>query len=588
MKFRHLLRKHCLHNRWLGSRLLVNPNFSISIRNIQTSSRLLALRYNEHFKQYQTIGTKQDYHSPIFMQNREEMIQLVETLRDVHSKISLGGDEKARNRHVSRGKLLVRERIDRLLDVEEPFLELSPLAGYELYGSDEQVAAGGIITGLGRVSGKLCMIVANDATVKAGTYYPITVKKHLRAQQIAQDNHIPCIYLVDSGGANLPRQDEVFPDEQHFGRIFFNQANMSAQGIAQLSIVMGSCTAGGAYVPAMSEESIIVRNQGTVFLAGPPLVKASLGEDITAEDLGGGDLHCRVSGVTDHLAENDVHALEIARQLVANLNTTTNNSIMEDVKVYDEPKWPIEEVYGIVGSDLKKSYDSREVIARFVDGSRFDEFKPLYGETLVTGFAHLYGQKVGVIANNGVLFSSSALKGAHFVELCSKRNIPMIFLQNITGFMVGKDAESGGIAKDGAKMVMAVACSKVPKITLIIGSANGAGVYGMCGRAYSPRFLFMWPNARISVMGGEQAARVLFTVKEQQNKGQPLTDEQKEKLSRPLLDKFEKESSPYYASARLWDDGVIDPKDTRRVLGLALNASLNRPIEQTTFGVFRM
>jgi len=522
------------------------------------------------------------------------MRSLVETLSSVHSNIGLGGDQKARDRHTSKGKLLVRDRIDRLLDVQEPFLELSPLAGYDLYGEDEQVAAGGIITGIGRVSGRQCMIVANDATVKAGTYYPITVKKHLRAQQIALDNRLPCIYMVDSGGANLPRQDEVFADENHFGRIFYNQANMSALGIPQLSLVMGSCTAGGAYVPAMSDESIIVRQQGTVFLAGPPLVKASLGEDISAEDLGGGDLHCRVSGVTDYLANNDEHALEIARQLVANLNTPDSSASQTlapgngGLATFDEPHWPIEDLYGIVGVDLKKSYDSREVIARLVDASRFDEFKPLYGESLVTGFARLYGQLVGIISNNGVLFSESALKGAHFVQLCSKRNIPIIFLQNITGFMVGRDAESGGIAKDGAKMVMAVACSKVPKITLIIGSANGAGVYGMCGRAYSPRFLFTWPNSRISVMGGEQAARVLVTVKEQQNKGMPLTAEEKERISKPLLEKFDRESNCYYASARLWDDGIIDPRDSRKVLGLALAAALNKPIDATKFGVFRM
>lgn len=549
-----------------------------------------AYKVDQHFKHYQVIGSPADHGSVKFKHNSSHMRALVDELNLVHSKVSLGGGASARDRHTSKGKLLARERIDRLLDVQEPFLELSPLAGHELYGPDEQISAGGILTGIGRVSGRQCMIVANDATVKAGTYYPITVKKHLRAQQIALENRLPCIYLVDSGGANLARQHEVFADEQHFGRIFYNQANMSALGIPQLSIVMGSCTAGGAYVPAMSDESIIVRNQGTVFLAGPPLVKASLGEDISAEDLGGGDLHCRSSGVTDYLANNDEHALELARRLVANLNLPpTSNSIFDSrVESYESPKWPIEDLYGIVGDDLKKSYDSREVIARLVDGSKFDEFKPLYGETLVTGFARIYGQLVGVISNNGVLFSSSALKGAHFVELCSKRNIPLVFLQNITGFMVGREAESGGIAKDGAKMVMAVACAKVPKLTLIIGSANGAGVYGMCGRAYSPRFLFMWPNARISVMGGEQAARVLVTVKEQQNKGKALSEEERQQISKPLLDKFEKESSPYYSSARLWDDGVIDPLDSRKVLGLSLSAALNKPIEKTNFGVFRM
>lgn len=430
------------------------------------------------------------------------------------------------------------------------------------------------------------MIVGNDATVKGGSYYPITVKKHLRAQQVALENRLPCIYMVDSGGANLPRQSELFADEDGFGRIFYNQANMSALGIPQLSIVMGSCTAGGAYVPSMSDESIIVRQQGTVFLAGPPLVKASLGEDISAEDLGGGDLHCRTSGVTDYLANNDKHAIQIAKRLVSNLNTKDSSDAL--TKQFEEPKWPLEDLYGIVGADLKRSYDSREVIARIVDGSRFDEFKPLFGETLVTGFARIYGQLVGIVSNNGVLFSHSALKGAHFVQLCSKRQIPLVFLQNITGFMVGREAESGGIAKDGAKMVMAVACAKVPKITLIIGSANGAGVYGMCGRAYSPRFLFTWPNSRISVMGGEQAARVLVTVKEQQNKGKTLSEEEKNKITQPLLDQFDRESSPYYASARLWDDGVIDPIDSRRILGLALNVAMNRQIEETQFGVFRM
>lgn len=514
------------------------------------------------------------------------MRALVEELKAVHEKINLGGAQKAREKHIAKGKLLARQRIDRLIDVEQPFLELSPLAGHELYGPEEEIAAGGIITGIGPINGRMCMIVANDATVKGGTYYPITVKKHLRAQKIALENRLPCIYLVDSGGANLPRQDDVFADENHFGRIFYNQANMSAMGIPQISIVMGSCTAGGAYVPAMSDESIIVRNQGTVFLAGPPLVKASLGEDISAEDLGGGDLHSRTSGVTDYLADNDSHALEIARQLVRNIGA--EGTSISHSRAFDAPLWSMEDLYGIVGTDLKKSYDSREVIARLVDGSRFDEFKELYGETLVTGFGRIYGQLVGIVANNGVLFSSSALKGAHFVELCCKRKIPLLFLQNITGFMVGREAESGGIAKDGAKMVMAVACANVPKLTVIIGSANGAGVYGMCGRAYSPRFLFMWPNARISVMGGEQAARVLVTVREQRLKGKPLTDAERDQITRPLLEKFHRESSPYYASARLWDDGVIDPLDTRKVVGLALTASLNRKVDDTQFGIFRM
>lgn len=554
-----------------------------SARCIQTSA--VARHNNQHFEQYQVIESNPDRSSEAFKQNEKQSRELVDKLRDINSRINLGGDERARNRHTSRGKLLVRERIDALLDVGSPFLELSPLAGFDLYG-DEHVPAGGIVTGIGLVSGKYCMIVGNDATVKGGSYYPITVKKHLRAQQVALENRLPCIYMVDSGGANLPRQSELFADEDGFGRIFYNQANMSALGIPQLSIVMGSCTAGGAYVPSMSDESIIVRQQGTVFLAGPPLVKASLGEDISAEDLGGGDLHCRTSGVTDYLANNDKHAIQIAKRLVSNLNTKDSSDAL--TKQFEEPKWPLEDLYGIVGADLKRSYDSREVIARIVDGSRFDEFKPLFGETLVTGFARIYGQLVGIVSNNGVLFSHSALKGAHFVQLCSKRQIPLVFLQNITGFMVGREAESGGIAKDGAKMVMAVACAKVPKITLIIGSANGAGVYGMCGRAYSPRFLFTWPNSRISVMGGEQAARVLVTVKEQQNKGKTLSEEEKNKITQPLLDQFDRESSPYYASARLWDDGVIDPIDSRRILGLALNVAMNRQIEETQFGVFRM
>lgn len=567
-----------------------NGRFSLRAQQVGTNHMgRYQSTYCDHSVHHQLIGSQPDYESASYQENAAKMRSLVDELRTVQETVSLGGEQAARDKHTKRGKLLARDRIDRLLDVQAPFLELSPLAGYDLYG-DERVAAGGIITGIGRVSGRLCMIVANDATVKGGTYYPITVKKHLRAQKIALENRLPCIYMVDSGGANLARQDQVFPDENHFGRIFYNQANMSALGIPQLSIVMGSCTAGGAYVPAMSDESIIVRQQGTVFLAGPPLVKASLGEDISAEDLGGGDLHCRSSGVTDYLADNDKHALELARRIVSNLNTPSSmdNQSSCNGDRYEEPAFAIDDLYGIVGADLKKSYDSREVVARIVDGSQFDEFKPLYGETLVTGFAKLYGQTVGIMSNNGVLFSSSALKGAHFIELCSKRRIPIIFLQNITGFMVGREAESGGIAKDGAKMVMAVACAKVPKITLIVGSASGAGVYGMCGRAYSPRFLFMWPNARISVMGGEQAARVLVTVKEQQNQGVPLTEEEREQISGPLLEKFNRESSPYYASARLWDDGVIDPRDTRKVLGLSLFASLNRPIEETNFGVFRM
>ncbi|KAG9508487.1 Methylcrotonoyl-CoA carboxylase beta chain, mitochondrial, partial [Fragariocoptes setiger] len=517
------------------------------------------------------------------------MRKAVEHLKKIQFEISQGGDEKSRLRHTNKDKLLVRDRIDHLVDVGSPFLELSPLAGYELYGDDDKVPAGGIITGIGRISGVECVIIANDATVKAGTYYPITVKKHLRAQEIAMQNRLPCVYLVDSGGANLPRQDKVFPDVDHFGRIFYNQANMSAMNIPQIAVVMGSCTAGGAYIPAMSDESIIVRKKGTIFLAGPPLVKASLGEEISAEDLGGGDLHCRESGVTDYLVDNDTHALLITRRLIDNLNRPSSQKSEGLLTLDDssrEPKWSAGDLYGIVGTDLKKIYDCREVIARIVDHSRFDEFKPLYGDTLVTGFAQVYGQTVGIIGNNGVLFSSSALKGAHFVELCTKRKIPLVFLQNITGFMVGRQAEAGGIAKDGAKMVTAVACAKVPKITFIIGSANGAALYGMCGRAYSPRFLFIWPNSRISVMGGEQVARVLITVKEQQ--GKKLSDEEKQRISQPMIDKIERESNPYYSSARLWDDGVIDPRDTRRILAMALSASLNAPIDETNFGVFRM
>lgn len=579
-----------------SSKLLSSKCLSRKLKR-QLSSSGVSVTYdpnvykeNYHFRQFPVIGSQQDRDDEKYKENDSQMRALVDELKGVQGKISLGGGLKARERHTSKGKLLARDRIDRLLDVQEPFLELAPLAGYDLYG-DEEVPAGGLVAGIGKVAGRQCMLVANDATVKAGTYYPITVKKHLRAQQVALDNRLPCIYLVDSGGANLPRQNDLFADEQHFGRIFYNQANMSALGIPQLSVVMGSCTAGGAYVPAMSDESIIVRQQGTVFLAGPPLVKASLGEDITAEELGGGDLHCRTSGVTDYLADNDEHALELARRLVANLGESNKlDSVTHldlDHRTYEEPKWPIEDLYGIVGADLKKSFDSREIIARLVDGSRFDEFKSLYGETLVTGFGRICGQLAGFVANNGVMFSSAAVKGAHFIELCAMRKIPLIFLQNITGFMIGREAEAGGIAKDGAKMVMAVACAKVPKITLVVGASNGAGTYGMCGRAYSPRFMFLWPNARVSVMGGEQAAKVLVTVKEQQQ-GSPLSELERERISRPILDKFARESSPYYSSARLWDDGIIDPADSRRVLALALRAALNRPIERTDFGVFRM
>jgi len=534
-----------------------------------------------------TIGTEQDKNDPGFQERSGRMAALVEELKAKVGTIVEGGGAKAVARHTSKGKLLPRERIDLLLDPGSPFLELSQLAGYSLYGKEE-VPAGGIITGVGRVSGVECVIVANDATVKGGSYYPITVTKHLRAQAIAQENRLPCIYLVDSGGANLPRQAEVFPDREHFGKIFYNQANMSNQGIAQIAVVMGSCTAGGAYVPAMADESIIVKKQGTIFLGGPPLVKAATGEDVSAEELGGADLHCTTSGVTDHYALDDAHALQQARRCVANLNYTKSPGVVQ--AQVEEPLYPPEDLYGIVGEDLKKTFDMREVVARILDGSKFDEFKAKYGETLVCGFGHLYGYPVGVIGNNGVLFAESALKGTHFIELCCQRNIPLLFLQNITGFMVGKEAEAGGIAKHGAKLVTAVACAKVPKLTLIVGGSYGAGNYGMCGRAYDPRFLYMWPNSRISVMGGAQAAGVLATITQEQRKreGKEWTQEEEDALKKPIIARFEAEGSPYFSSARLWDDGVIDPADSRRVLGLSLSAALNAPIERTKFGIFRM
>ncbi len=514
------------------------------------------------------------------------MQALVDDLRAKHAAAALGGGDAARAKHTARGKLLPRDRVKQLLDPGSPFLELSALAAFEMYNNESPGA--GIITGVGRVSGRECVIVANDATVKGGTYYPMTVKKHLRAQEIASQNRMPCIYLVDSGGANLPNQDEVFPDREHFGRIFYNQATMSAEGISQIAVVMGSCTAGGAYVPAMSDESIIVKNQGTIFLAGPPLVKAATGEVVTAEDLGGGDVHTRLSGVADQLAQNDAHALGLARQAVANLNTVkpAQLSMTENV----EPLFDPHELYGVIPTDTRKPFDVREVIARIVDGSDFDEFKPRYGTTLVTGFARIYGMPVGIIANNGVLFSESALKGAHFIELCCQRKIPLVFLQNITGFMVGRKYENEGIARNGAKMVTAVACASVPKFTVIIGGSFGAGNYGMCGRAYSPRFLWMWPNARISVMGGEQAASVLSTVRRDniEAKGGTWPKDEEEAFKAPIRDKYEREGHPYYATARLWDDGIIDPADTRRVLGLGISASLNAPIPDTKFGVFRM
>jgi 3-methylcrotonyl-CoA carboxylase beta subunit len=527
-----------------------------------------------------------DRRAPGFLANAGMMDQLVADLRHLAEKVALGGGKASRERHLSRGKLLPRDRIQSLLDPGSAFLEIGQLAAHGMYG--DEVPSAGIITGIGRVSGRECMIVVNDATVKGGTYYPVTVKKHLRAQEIAAQNRLPCLYLVDSGGANLPNQDEVFPDRDHFGRIFFNQANMSAAGIAQIAVVMGSCTAGGAYVPAMSDEAVIVRGQGTIFLAGPPLVKAATGEIVSAEDLGGADVHCRVSGVADHYAENDAHALGIARGIVAHLNT--NKSPMLAMRDPAPPGYDAREMYGIVEADRRRPFEVREIIARIVDGSEFDEFKRLYGATLVTGFAHIWGIPVGVVANNGILFSESAQKGAHFIELCAQRGIPLVFLQNITGFMVGRKYEAGGIAKDGAKMVTAVATAAVPKFTVIIGGSFGAGNYGMCGRAYSPRFLFMWPNARISVMGGDQAASVLATVRRDnmEARGQSWPDADEELFKAPIREQYEVQGHPYYATARLWDDGIIDPVDTRRVLGLSLSASLNAPIEPTRFGLFRM
>ena len=518
-----------------------------------------------------------------FLANTDRMQMLVADLRDRVATAALGGGDAARNKHIARGKLLPRERIDLLLDPGAPFLELSQLAAWDMYNNDAPGA--GMISGIGRVSGIDCMIVANDATVKGGTYYPMTVKKHLRAQDIAQENHLPCIYLVDSGGAFLPLQDEVFPDRDHFGRIFYNQANLSAAGIPQIAVVMGSCTAGGAYVPAMADESIIVRNQGTIFLGGPPLVRAATGEVVTAEELGGADVHTRISGVADHYALNDAHALGLARQIVSHLNRQRPpGPVRRDSQ---PPRYAAEELYGVIPVDAKKPFDVREIIARLVDDSALDEFKQNYGTTLVCGFAHLDGWPVGVIANNGILFSESALKGAHFVELCCQRNIPLVFLQNITGFMVGKKYENGGIARDGAKLVTAVACARVPKFTVLIGGSFGAGNYGMCGRAYSPRFLWMWPNSRISVMGGEQAAGVLAQVKREQL-GEAFSAEDEEKLKAPVREQYERQGHPYYASARLWDDGVIDPAQTRDVLALGLSAAMNAPVEPTRFGVFRM
>ncbi|HWQ39534.1 MAG TPA: carboxyl transferase domain-containing protein [Burkholderiales bacterium] len=532
------------------------------------------------------LQSKLDPRCAQFKANAEAMAQLVADLRAKVAIVAQGGGDAAREKHTGRGKLLPRERVRRLLDVGSPFLELSQLAAWNMY--DGQVPSAGIITGVGRVCGRECVVVANDATVKGGTYFPMTVKKHLRAQEIALQNRLPCIYLVDSGGANLPNQDEVFPDRDHFGRIFYNQANLSALGIPQIACVMGSCTAGGAYVPAMADETVIVRNQGTIFLGGPPLVKAATGEVVSAEELGGAEVHARISGVADHYALDDEHALQIVRRIVLHLNT--KKEVALDLREPREPLHDPQELYGVVPTDTRQPFDVREVIARIVDGSELDEFKPLYGTTLVTGFAHLYGYPIGVVANNGILFSESALKGAHFIELCAQRGIPLVFLQNITGFMVGKKYEAGGIAKDGAKMVTAVACAQVPKFTVIIGGSFGAGNYGMCGRAYSPRFLWMWPNARISVMGGEQAAAVLAQVKRDglEKSGKAWSPEEEEAFKAPIRAQYEVQGHPYYATARLWDDGVIDPADTRMVLGLGISAALNAPIARTTFGVFRM
>jgi 3-methylcrotonyl-CoA carboxylase beta subunit len=534
----------------------------------------------------EVLGTAVDEQSPAWQRNVEGHAELVGDLRTQLAGAALGGGERSRTRHVERGKLLPRDRVDALVDAGSPFLELSPLAAHGLYDGDAPAA--GIITGVGRVSGREVVVVANDATVKGGTYYPMTVKKHLRAQEVALDNQLPCVYLVDSGGAFLPKQDEVFPDRDHFGRIFYNQAQLSARRIPQIAAVLGSCTAGGAYVPAMSDETVIVREQGTIFLGGPPLVKAATGEVVSAEELGGGDLHSRTSGVTDHLAEDDGHALAIVRDIVATCGP--GPAAPWDRLPTEEPAVDPAGLYGAVPTDPRTPYDVREVIARVVDGSRFHEFKSLYGTTLVTGFARIHGHPVGIVANNGILFSESALKGAHFIELCNQRGVPLVFLQNISGFMVGREYEAGGIAKDGAKMVTAVSCATVPKLTVVIGGSYGAGNYGMCGRAYSPRFLWMWPNARISVMGGEQAATVLATIRREQveARGGEWSTEEEEAFKQPISDQYEHQGHPYYSTARLWDDGVIDPLDTRMVLGLALSACANAPVDDPRYGVFRM
>jgi 3-methylcrotonyl-CoA carboxylase beta subunit len=547
---------------------------------------VLTFRFPCHSDAMPVISSQIDPRSPEFQDNRAHLQALVDELQQRLDRTAQGGGEKARARHTERGKLLPRDRVTALLDPGSPFLELSPLAADGMY--DDAAPGAGLITGIGRVSGIEVVIVANDATVKGGTYFPMTVKKHLRAQEVARENRLPCVYLVDSGGAFLPLQDEVFPDRDHFGRIFYNQARLSAENIPQIAVVMGSCTAGGAYVPAMCDESIIVKEQGTIFLGGPPLVKAATGEVVDAEALGGAEVHTSISGVADHFAEDDRHALQIARDIVGHLNRSKRMPLA--IRSTIEPRYAADEVYGIVPRDTRRPFDIREVIARLVDGSEFQEFKARYGKTLVTGFAHLHGYPIGIVANNGILFGESALKGAHFIELCNQRDIPLVFLQNITGFMVGKKYEHGGIAKDGAKMVTAVACSHVPKFTVVIGGSFGAGNYAMCGRAYGARFLWMWPNARISVMGGEQAASVLATVRRDglEAAGKSWSGEEEDAFKAPIRDQYERQGHPYYASARLWDDGIIDPADTRRVLGLALSASLNAPIDKGRFGVFRM
>jgi len=558
--------------------------------NLHVVSRVAFAHSSRHFPGKETpvtkIKSKLDIHAADFKANAAAMAALCETLQQKRAEAALGGNEKSRARHTARGKLLPRERVMRLLDLGAPFLELSPLAANGMYG--EPIHGAGVITGIGRVSGREVVIVANDSTIKGGTYYPMTVKKHLRAQEVARENRLPCIYLVDSGGANLPQWPDVFPDREHFGRIFYNQATLSSLGIPQIASVMGSCTAGGAYVPAMSDETVIVQNQGTIFLGGPPLVKAATGEVVSAEDLGGGDVHARKSGVADHLAADDEHALKIVRNIVSTFAREAGAGL--ELRDAEEPAFDTSELDGIIPADKRKPFDVREIIARIVDGSHFEEFKALYGTTLVTGFAHLSGMPVGIIANNGILYSESSLKGAHFIELCCQRKIPLLFLQNITGFMVGREYESQGIAKNGAKLVTAVSCAQVPKLTLVIGGSYGAGNYGMCGRAFSPRFLFTWPNARVSIMGAEQAASVLATVRRDniEAEGKKWSAEEEAAFKAPIIQQYEEQGDPYFATARLWDDGIIQPSETRRVLSLALAASLNAPVSETKFGVFRM